>query len=45
MARSADVDGLIARMAARVADLVAPGQVVLKLAVRGFGERLPDTAG
>jgi hypothetical protein len=27
--------------AARVADLVAPGQVVLKLAVRGFGVRLP----
>jgi len=28
--------------AARVADLVAPGQVVLKLAVKGFGVRLPD---
>ena len=27
--------------AARVADLVAPGQVILKLAVRGFGVRLP----
>ncbi|HYT26971.1 MAG TPA: DUF5995 family protein [Actinomycetota bacterium] len=31
--------------AARVADLVAPGQVVLKLAVKGFGVRLPDTPG
>jgi Family of unknown function (DUF5995) len=28
--------------AARVADLMAPGQVVLKLAVKGFGVRLPD---
>jgi hypothetical protein len=28
--------------AARVADLVAPGQVVLKLAVKGFGVRLPE---
>jgi Family of unknown function (DUF5995) len=28
--------------AARVADLTAPGQVVLKLAVRGFGVRLRD---
>ncbi len=28
--------------AARVADLLAPGQVVLKLAVRGFGVRLPE---
>jgi hypothetical protein len=28
--------------AARVADLTAPGQVVLKLAVRGFGVRLED---
>jgi len=27
--------------AARVADLVAPGQVVLKLAVKGFGVKLP----
>jgi Family of unknown function (DUF5995) len=27
--------------AARVADLTAPGQVVLKLAVKGFGVRLP----
>jgi hypothetical protein len=27
--------------AARVADLMAPGQVVLKLAVKGFGVRLP----
>jgi len=26
-----------------VADLVAPGQVVLKLAVKGFGVRLPET--
>jgi Family of unknown function (DUF5995) len=26
----------------RVADLMAPGQVVLKLAVKGFGVRLPD---
>jgi hypothetical protein len=29
-------------LAARVADLTAPGQVVLKLAVKGFGVRLPD---
>jgi Family of unknown function (DUF5995) len=28
--------------AARVADLMAPGQVVLKLAVKGFGVRLAD---
>jgi hypothetical protein len=28
--------------AARVADLTAPGQVVLKLAVKGFGVRLGD---
>jgi hypothetical protein len=28
--------------AARVADLMAPGQVVLKLAVKGFGVRLRD---
>jgi Family of unknown function (DUF5995) len=28
--------------ATRVADLMAPGQVVLKLAVKGFGVRLPD---
>jgi hypothetical protein len=27
--------------ATRVADLMAPGQVVLKLAVKGFGVRLP----
>ena len=26
----------------RVADLMAPGQVVLKLALKGFGVRLPD---
>ena len=31
--------------AARVADLVAPGQVVLKLAVQGFGVRLPAAPG
>jgi hypothetical protein len=30
------------RSAARVADLMAPGQVVLKLAARGFGVRLQD---
>jgi Family of unknown function (DUF5995) len=30
------------RSAARVADLMAPGQVVLKLAVKGFGVRLQD---
>jgi hypothetical protein len=28
--------------ATRVADLTAPGQVVLKLAIKGFGVRLPD---
>ena len=28
--------------ATRVADLMAPGQVVLKLAVKGFGVRLQD---
>jgi hypothetical protein len=33
---------LEALCAARVADLVAPGQVILKLAVRGFGVVLPD---
>ena len=27
--------------ATRVADLMAPGQVVIKLAVKGFGVRLP----
>jgi hypothetical protein len=32
---------LEALCAARVADLVAPGQVILKLAVRGFGVVLP----
>jgi len=37
--RLADLEHLAA---ARVADLMAPGQVVLKLAVRGFGVRLPD---
>jgi hypothetical protein len=47
-----DDPGLVARLAelerlaaARVAELVAPGQVVLKLAVRGFGVRLPENAG
>jgi hypothetical protein len=29
--------------AARAADLVAPGQVILKLARRGFGVTLPET--
>jgi hypothetical protein len=38
-ARLAELERLAA---VRVADLVAPGQVVLKLAVRGFGVRLPD---
>ncbi len=38
-ARLAELERL---SAARVADLVAPGQVVLKLAVRGFGVRLPE---
>jgi hypothetical protein len=33
--------GLERLAAARVADLTAPGQVVLKLAVKGFGVRLP----
>jgi Family of unknown function (DUF5995) len=34
---------VLERLAAtRVADLMAPGQVVLKLAVKGFGVRLPD---
>jgi hypothetical protein len=37
-ARLAELERLAA---ARVADLVAPGQVVLKLAVKGFGVRLP----
>ena len=37
--RLADLERLAA---ARVADLMAPGQVVLKLAVKGFGVRLPD---
>jgi uncharacterized protein DUF5995 len=40
-ARLAELERLAA---ARVADLVAPGQVVLKLAVKGFGVRLPDAA-
>jgi hypothetical protein len=38
-ARLAELERLSAQ---RVADLVAPGQVVLKLAVNGFGVRLPD---
>jgi hypothetical protein len=38
-ARLAELERLAA---ARVADLVAPGQVILKLAVNGFGVRLPD---
>jgi hypothetical protein len=40
-ARLAELERLAA---ARVADLVAPGQVVLKLAVKGFGVRLPDAS-
>jgi hypothetical protein len=47
-ARRAGPDAYAARLAelehlaaARVADLVAPGQVVLKLAAKGFGVRLP----
>jgi hypothetical protein len=40
-ARLAELECLAA---ARVADLVAPGQVVLKLAVKGFGVRLPDAS-
>ena len=38
-ARLAELEHL---SALRVADLVAPGQVVLKLAVKGFGVRLPE---
>jgi hypothetical protein len=38
-ARQAELERLAA---ARVADLMAPGQVVLKLAVKGFGVRLRD---
>ena len=38
-ARLAELERLAAD---RVADLVAPGQVVLKLAVKGFGVLLPD---
>jgi hypothetical protein len=41
-ARLAELERLSAE---RVADLVAPGQVVLKLAVKGFGVRLPDAPG
>ena len=47
-ARRAGPDAYRARLAQleqlaadRVADLMAPGQVVLKLAVKGFGVRLP----
>jgi len=47
-ARRAGPDAYAARLAeleqlaaTRVADLMAPGQVVLKLAVKGFGVRLP----
>lgn len=39
-ARLAELEKL---SAARVADLRAPGQVIFKLAVRGFGVRLADT--
>ena len=38
-ARLAELERLAAQ---RVTDLVAPGQVILKLAVRGFGVRLPS---
>jgi Family of unknown function (DUF5995) len=38
-ARLAELERLAAT---RVADLLAPGRVVLKLAVKGFGVRLPD---
>jgi Family of unknown function (DUF5995) len=38
-ARLAELERLAAT---RVADLMAPGQVVLKLAIKGFGVRLPD---
>jgi hypothetical protein len=48
-ARRAGPDAYRARLAQleqlaadRVADLMAPGQVVLKLALKGFGVRLPD---
>jgi hypothetical protein len=37
--RLAELEGLCA---ARVADLVAPGQVILKLARKGFGVLLSD---
>jgi uncharacterized protein DUF5995 len=47
-ARRADPDAYATRLAeleqlaaTRVADLMAPGQVVIKLAVKGFGVRLP----
>jgi hypothetical protein len=38
-ARLAELERLTA---ARVADLMAPGQVVLTLAAKGFGVRLPE---
>jgi Family of unknown function (DUF5995) len=40
-ARLAELEEL---SAAKVAELQAPGQVLLKLAVKGFGVRLPDSA-
>jgi hypothetical protein len=36
------IDELDRLCAARVADLVAPGQIILKLGRRGFGVLLPD---
>ena len=36
------IDELADLCAARVEDLIAPGQVVLKLARKGFGVLLPD---
>lgn len=39
---AARIDELDVLCAARAADLVAPGQVILKLARRGFGALLPD---
>jgi len=51
-ARRAGQDAYAARLAeleelsaAKVTELSAPGQVLLKLAVRGFGVRLPDHRG
>ncbi len=40
--RHADHEHVDQVLAARVGDLLAPGQVVLKLAVKGFGVRLQD---